>query len=685
MPSDVDLRFGPGPSPVGFTPAGIAAFDDLRPAAVVRELIQNSLDAAVAAGEPTAIVRFRLWTCDAGEVPGLEAYMRAFSEAIDFHRRQGPLPSKADRVVGTIEQALQPDDLKILSVLDNGVGLDERRMTALLSDGVSAKDASSAGTYGNGHSVAIPASDLRYALYGGLTANGQKIAAGHAVLASHVGGHPGFPSSGDGFLVRGFRNGRDGALFDFARGDDVPPLIRRELDDISQMSDHGTAVILPAFNSFRERRRSVADLVLEAAACNFFVAVQEERLEVRVEDADSGGPDLMLGASTLADTLDKHRERKRSRAFLSGARAYDAHRAFRFGRREVVRTSQGDVEVRLCEGAETTRIDLCRNGMWITHDKSIAAFRAKFTDRVPFHAVLVLDAERGGRLHKLVRDAEGPLHDTIRLKDLSRDDRRDLTAALGEIREWILANTRKVDGDSFGVDDYLALDFGDGERSGGSDGTAYRGMPRVVKQRVATWHSSSTGGIRSKPKRGSGSGSKDRTRPGRSTVLNSAFQAISVPVRRHRRRIRVMCSKACDDAVLRLRVNENVDATCDSLWYEVVPAILEDVRIGGRRAEAERLVHRRIARQKQEPEGNTDDSAEVVGVRLGPLAAGASVEIETSYRVPGVFGSWRGAEPSLAVEVVEGGFGDPDSGDPGSGYEDAAEVADAAEDGQGEP
>ena len=59
-----DLQFGFSTDRAGFTPAGIAAFSDLRPAAVVRELIQNSLDAAlIEAREPCAHVRFERSAC----------------------------------------------------------------------------------------------------------------------------------------------------------------------------------------------------------------------------------------------------------------------------------------------------------------------------------------------------------------------------------------------------------------------------------------------------------------------------------------------------------------------------------------------------------------------------------------------------------------------------------------------
>ena len=81
-------------------------------------------------------------------------------------------------------------------MLDNGVGLNEQRMNALLSDGLSVKEGGATGTYGNGHSTAIPASDLRYVLYGGVTADGQKTGAGHAVIASHLAEGEAAPSGG---------------------------------------------------------------------------------------------------------------------------------------------------------------------------------------------------------------------------------------------------------------------------------------------------------------------------------------------------------------------------------------------------------------------------------------------------------------------------------------------------------
>ena len=200
------------------------------------------------------------------------------------------MPRQAELVVNTIKGALSQNTQDILSVLDNGIGLDERRMNALLSDGVSAKQGNATGTYGNGHTVAIPASNLRYLLYGGVTDNGSpnwcracraRIATLERAKAAHL-------CAGDGFFVLGFRNGNNGKLYDYAKGQAIPALIADDLKNIRETDRHGTVVVIPAFNHFREEH-ALWDMVAKAAACNFFQAIEEKQLKVQVEDLRPGG------------------------------------------------------------------------------------------------------------------------------------------------------------------------------------------------------------------------------------------------------------------------------------------------------------------------------------------------------------------------------------------------------------
>ena len=49
------------------------------------------------------------------------------------------LPDQAKGVVDAISSCLKKEKCQVLFVLDNGIGLDRKRMTALLSDGFSVK------------------------------------------------------------------------------------------------------------------------------------------------------------------------------------------------------------------------------------------------------------------------------------------------------------------------------------------------------------------------------------------------------------------------------------------------------------------------------------------------------------------------------------------------------------------
>ena len=644
-----DLKFGPGPS-AGFSAAGIAAFDDLRPAAVVRELLQNSLDAARSARVPVAAVRFRLTSVAREDIPGIAAYEAAFRSALERQRdpKSGALPGQAKLIADRIEDALAAPRLDVLSVVDNGVGLDERRMNALLSDGVSAKEDRATGTYGNGHFTAVPASDLRYVLYGGVTADGGRIASGHAILASHYVPGAEHLQGADGFFVRGFNAGQN-TLYDYVTGSGLPELIHRDLNHIQSTHGHGTSVIVTAFNHFLEDEQSLWRTVARAASANFFVAIDDGALEITVDDRRPGRDPRprTLDRSTLPETLAEHQDQKRSGAFLSGHRAFHAHRAFRSGQRHTIETKAGTIAIHLRETPDaTTRIDLCRNGMWITDDRNptgIPGFYYKFTDRVPFQAVLSLNADDGRDLHDLIRIAEGPLHDSIRIKRLPRAEQARCRNALNEIRAWILDHTRPIQSDSYTPDDFLTLDFGDEAGAGaGKSVKGSWGTPVPVDRRPARQlmlfpedDKQDTEPGKPDPRNRGRRKAPDADRSRRRPSLPAFFQAASRPVREGRRRIVINCLRDVRDAELRLIPDEAIDATCDRPNQDpYMPATLANVTVNGEPVAGE---HLRTWEKR------------VVGVRLGDLAEGASIEIETDYRLAGDFAGLP--DPALRIQL----------------------------------
>ena len=169
-------------------------------------------------------------------------------------------------------------------------------------------------------------------------------------------------------------------------------MIAQALDLIEAETPHGTAVIIPAFNHFLEEQ-GLWPMVSHAASANFFVAIEEGDLVVSVEDHRWGVDKYpwTLDRSNLADVLDTHRDKRRAAAFLNGRRAYEAHDVYQTGERHLVETDAGAIEIRLRENPDgITRVDLCRNGMWITD--RIPGVSQSFADQVPFHAVLSLNA-----------------------------------------------------------------------------------------------------------------------------------------------------------------------------------------------------------------------------------------------------------------------------------------------------
>ena len=482
------LRFPPG-NWTGFTPAGVAGFSDVQPSRIVRELVQNALDAAVEAEEPLAKVCFRVREVKVDDIPGIDQYETELANAIRAQETGSPsgLADHAREVVDRMEDALGWELCRILVVADNGIGLDSSRMKAVLGDGASSKEVHAAGSYGNGHMVSIPASNLRYVLYGGVR-DGRKIASGHAYLASSHSTGSLFPTSGTGVYVADFREGSHL----YPEGKEVPRLIGRELDWVERNWGHGSAVIVTAFNDFHEETGNdeLWKALAKAAAFSFFAAIEAGSLEVSYEEVDPRGGvsrNDVLGKHSLREVLEKHREeaKRKKNTLLSGSRAYEAWTTVREGHKHEVSTSLGRVILYLRESFADglSRIELCRNGMHIVDQGGIPRFRNQFSDKEPFHAVLTLDAERGRELHRLIRKAEGPLHDKLSLKLLKPAEQRALTGALVEVRSWLRQRLPDVSTESYSPDDFLVVESGEGITglSKGKSRLSMSGSPEAVR------------------------------------------------------------------------------------------------------------------------------------------------------------------------------------------------------------
>ena len=622
---EADLRFLESTDENGFTSTNIMNFRERSPAAIVRELVQNSLDATQP--EEKTVVRFVSSRIDTRDVPGIDSYRRAFRKAVDYRRKasDGRLSDQEKMVVESISKALGRREQNVLAVLDNGHGLNRTTMRALLSDGVSTKTGSASGAFGNGHFTVFPTSDLRYVLYGAIHDNGadrrrEWVASGHAILASHSEDRRDrIGRSANGFYIAD-NKGREHI---YPTRNRIPPLIRGYLEEIDRRSGSGTAVVVPAFNHFGDRKEDLYVAVKKAAACNFFVAIHGGRLEIAIDDR-IGDASLTIDKENLEVILGEFESEKRGgKDFLSGSKASSAYQCLRHGESFRVEVPGGVVQVVLHQRSGRTRVHLCRNGMWITNNDppsgGIPAFYAAFEDHEPFEALVLVRAADSGRFHELVRKAEGPMHNRLDISQMSDDERRELRKAFKAIKSWIKERVPKISHDSYSPDDFLNFTDGSGNRSGGKNSPlGYKGSLRPARRtsRRAGFsegesrESTRTGAIeedaKSRP-------CKSRTKP--SPSIRNAFRVTAVPKGEGRMRLTVRAMKEGKNLGLYLVLDENEDVTTDNIWKDR-GAIITEASIDGRRIPSRSIL-----------------GGDVPGIELGDMGENTSASIDLKYRV----------------------------------------------------
>lgn len=435
---NADLWFGSTHQPVGFSNPALSIFDGSAEP-VVRELIQNSLDAARQAGRSPE-VKFEICEIPDISLPGWESYKNALRMAKREHKKQTS-PDKS-MVLKRIQKIIDHHrNIPVLLCIDNGHGLDGGRMDSLLTPGMTSKgQGGGAGSYGLGHHAAFSASNLRYVLYASKYRNKQgkiaQICSGHAILATHrkAGDKQIFAADGYWGSTGQTRLAFDGSDSNYPS---TPPrLLAGYLD---QLDDTGTVVCVAGFNDFHRDKgdTSSVDAIAQVAAANFSDAIRNGGMKITVTDRRSDtAAECQVTASNVLPLLRKNSKKKRSpRGTISEHNAYQAALTLEEG--EWVKGSPSGVIIRWRFLADQTQQDsqvhIFRKGMWIT-SRADHLLKRNFSKTKPFDAVVSLNH---GTLEQLVRNAEGPEHRGLDKKRLETSQKKQLKELLIEIAELI--------------------------------------------------------------------------------------------------------------------------------------------------------------------------------------------------------------------------------------------------------
>ena len=455
---DGNLFFGRANQPQGFQNLAMAQWDG-NPEPIVREMLQNCLDASVAADRAAGEVCFTIRQVAVDEIPGIEAYREHFEGAVR-ERAKGNQGAAERRVIKRIRRVLAGPRTRVLFCRDNGIGLNADRMNRILTEGNTDKSAG-AGALGIGHLTAFAASDLRFIHYAGRSrSNGtlRDVASAHAVLASRtVGENTGRGAHGFWLL------GDDRTLFHRHPYPNTcgPPLLRSEMECLE---DTGSVVGVIGFNDFHSDEKPV-DAISRVAAKNFLVAIWNGSMVVHIRDETSSSEET-VNRERLELILGPQPQKRAEQGggWLSGEQAYRAWQTLEVGRKlHFEEQGVGGYFRPLGVGAKPrarSRVQVFRNGMWITNEADRLLPR-DFNGFKPFDAIFEID---GGEVGDLIRGAEGPEHRGLERRRLGRRGSRQLLDQLKRLAARLQEEAGRVEQSEEFTPTGFAMFRGDAER-----------------------------------------------------------------------------------------------------------------------------------------------------------------------------------------------------------------------------
>ena len=412
----------------------------------IRELLQNSLDASREAGNSKCEINVYIERIQKSQIPHIGEYERVLEKAIQTARNRGSYNTNSEQRVKPIQGALNEETLKVLLFSDNGAGMRQEQLEAILTGGVSIKeDEKSGGSFGVGNLSSYSLSSLRYVLYATKhkdKRNGTNcLFTGSPILAGHNDGKA--QRGNRGRIVR--KRPKNEMNPTFVYPDKFPGFIERKMNNLSM----GTLVtILGLSEDWGEEAEY-------AIVSNFFHAIAHDTLVINVHQ-ESDQKAISYDEVDRLVASKKDFKRARGESILSGKTVYQAWQTVKENNTQrIIELSNSD-RVYVCIKSDRNSnpaIVLIRNGMVIArHDSMLSpdmdALR-KNPSLEPFTAVIDVDKQDAPNLFRLVKDAESPYHNRLQAKILGNEEEKSLKKLLKELSEEIKKHLKIIERDSF--------------------------------------------------------------------------------------------------------------------------------------------------------------------------------------------------------------------------------------------
>ncbi len=255
----------------GINDAGIETFTANLHRSLVREIIQNSLDAAISGTKKPVEVDFSTLSIPSDSFPGIDTFRQVIEKCYESNKNE----PDAKKFFGNAKNIVGSSEIKVLRISDhNTIGLEgsdtcEKGTSwsrLVKESGSSNKGQSSGGSFGIGKSAAFACSDLRTVFYSSLDTKGLKSNIGVAKLVSFEDEKLGGWTTGIGYYSNDEK---------FVA---IPELA--QFDQLYNRNESGTDIyILGVHLSDNWREEFIKSVLLD-----FLVALVKGQLIVRVQD-----------------------------------------------------------------------------------------------------------------------------------------------------------------------------------------------------------------------------------------------------------------------------------------------------------------------------------------------------------------------------------------------------------------